>query len=175
MPAACEPSLWTDRRYSAEIVSRLNRALDELVALTESTDLFLFGHSGGGTLAMLLAGDRNDVRGIVSIAANLDHRLWTQTRGFRPLAGSLNPVELPPLTDGVARMHLAGANDRQVPAEIVELASRLDPRAIYRIYDNFDHHCCWNRVWPAVIGEIQHRAASTNAMPAAQRTSEGTK
>ncbi len=175
MPPTCGPSLWTDHRYSAEIVGRMNRALDELAALTETTQLLLFGHSGGGTLAMLMAQDRDDVLGIVSVAANLDHHLWTWMRGFNRLEGSLNPVELPPLAPNIVRMHLAGGHDRQVPAKVVEMASRRDPYAVFRNYDGFDHHCCWTNIWTEVIREAHLRIANTGVPFNAQRSAVGTK
>lgn len=155
LPEACAPFYWTHGRYSQEVVDQMNRALNLLAGQLAVSELVLIGYSGGGSLAMLLAEQRHDVRGVVTVAANLDHQLWTDLRGFSPLRNSLNAldVQLPPL---VYRWHFAGALDRQVPSDVTRAAAATDPAARFELLDDFDHQCCWQRIWPSVL----HRMAA---------------
>lgn len=151
LPSSCEPSLWTDARYSREVVEALDRAVTELTQRYAIDNLVLIGHSGGGTLAVLLAQRRRDVRAVVTLAANLDHRAWTEALGYRPLEHSLNPASGPLLPRDTLRWHFAGGNDRLVPAKIVATAAARDPYAQYRLHPTFDHTCCWRRIWPSTL------------------------
>lgn len=85
MPINCSVSLWTDGRYSSEVVAAMLAGLRELRQKYPGKRLVLLGHSGGGTLAMLLAQRMEEVVAVVTVAANLDHRAWTSARGFFPL------------------------------------------------------------------------------------------
>ncbi len=156
MDAACDPALWTDDRYGEVVVSTMNRALDTLVADYRVDGLVLIGYSGGGTLARLLAGRRDDVRGLVTVAANLDHEAWAAHHGYLPLTGSLAVADTPPLEAHVLQLHLAGSDDAVVPAWIVRQGSAHDPHASIEIIEDFDHRCCcWADLWPAVLRRLE--------------------
>ncbi|MCB1675210.1 MAG: hypothetical protein KDI01_02905 [Halioglobus sp.] len=72
--ARCGPRWWTDRRYAEEVVASLDRVIDRFAR--DYRGVALFGHSGGGTLAMLLAARRPDVRAVLTLAGNLDLAAW---------------------------------------------------------------------------------------------------
>lgn len=154
-PPPCSPELWTSRRYAQEVVDNLNAGIDEVKEQLEVEKIVLFGHSGGGTLAMLLAHAREDVVAVVTLAANLDHEHWTEMLDYGPLEGSLNPAGLPPLPEQVMRWHYAAGKDRQVPAEVVKSAAEKDPHADYRFKPNFDHNCCWKEMWPDLLERLE--------------------
>lgn len=157
MPDSCSTSLWTDGRYSAYVVATMAAALKEIGGEYPGKRLVLLGHSGGGTLAMLLAQRLENVAGVVTIAANLDHRAWTSAHGFLPLAASLNPAEQSLLPDDVMRWHLAGGEDEQVPAQITREVASRDPAARFILHPGFDHSCCWQRIWPELLQTLHHQ------------------
>ncbi len=151
---ACEPTLWTHRRYSPQVVDSLAAAILRLVGQGPSDDLILIGYSGGGALAMLLAHHLDQTRAVVTIAANLDTDAWTEHHGYSPLQGSSNPARLPPLSPSIRQLHLAGGRDQRVPAEIVEAVSEGQPASQFLLYPDFDHTCCWTQVWPEVLSRL---------------------
>jgi pimeloyl-ACP methyl ester carboxylesterase len=74
-------------------VDSANIALDQLKTRAGSVDrLILIGFSGGGALAALLAERRNDVAGLVTVAANLDLDQWVRAKNLTPLRESLDPA-----------------------------------------------------------------------------------
>lgn len=161
MPRNCLSTLWTDGRYSAQVVATMATALEELGQKYPGKRLVLIGHSGGGTLAMLLAQELENVAAVVTLAANLDHRAWTDTHGYLPLVRSLNPAQQPPLPTGILRWHLAGGKDLQVPARITEEVAGRDPAARFILHPDFDHTCCWQRIWPELLRTLQHQLTGT--------------
>jgi hypothetical protein len=151
---ACHPRLWTDQRYGEVVVDAMDQALDHLVSERGIDGLVLIGHSGGGLLARLLAGQREDVQALVTIAANLDHAAWTHHHGYLPLAGSLDLADAPPLDAGILQWHLVGSRDRLVPTALVQRGARHDPHARVEVVDGFDHRCCWVEAWPGLLERL---------------------
>jgi pimeloyl-ACP methyl ester carboxylesterase len=147
--AHCEPLWWTWRRYSPEVVGSLDRALQRYASAYD--ELVLFGHSGGGALAMLLAARRSDVTAVLTLAANLDPDAWAAAHGYTPLQGSLNPAREPPLPASVWQLHVLGARDSNItPAMIVPAVSR-QRRARLVLVPGQDHSCCWAELWPQLL------------------------
>ena len=149
--AECSPDLWTHRRYSAEVVDSLEAAIRNLEEAIPSQGTVLIGYSGGGVLAMLLAERLESTRAVITIAANLDVDAWTSLHGYSPLTGSMNPAEREPLRSDIRQLHLAGGLDSRVPPEIVEAAATLQVDPEIRVYESFDHTCCWVDLWPEIL------------------------
>lgn len=154
-PRACHPRLWTSARYSEPVVQALNAAVSEAKAQVRATELILIGHSGGGSLAMLIAARRQDVVAVITLGANLDTLSWTDHFGYLPLTESLNPAELEPLPADVLRWHFAGAQDQQVPPAITEGVAKADPRARFILLPQVDHQAGWREHWPLILDELE--------------------
>lgn len=148
----CASKWWTRRRYSAQVVDSMTTAL--LALAGERQPLMLLGHSGGGTLAMLMAERLPNVVAIVTVAGNLDPSAWTRLHGYPPLQGSLNPAERPPLPAAIRQLHLAGGRDRNVPAEFIRRVASQQNHADYRYFERYDHTCCWQEIWLTVLSEF---------------------
>ncbi|WP_020682760.1 alpha/beta fold hydrolase [Marinobacterium rhizophilum] len=153
----CNESLWTDARYSQRVVDSMSRALGTLLLQRHSNGLVLIGHSGGGTLAMLLAERLPQTRGLVTVGANLDPDRWTTLHGYRPLTASLNPATRPPLSAGIYQLHLTGGRDRTVPADLVTGVLVAQPGAEHWHFPQYDHRCCWSEIWPALLEHLAER------------------
>jgi dienelactone hydrolase len=160
---ACTPDLWTSRRYSQPVVDSMAAALNLFLASHHFRDVALIGYSGGGTLALLLAPRVPAVRSVATIAANLDTSAWTSYHGYLPLAGSLNPVDEPPLASRIQEWHLAGARDRNTPPELnSRYWKRLSADRLW-VYPDMDHACCWVAQWPDIFARLQAAFATSGA------------
>lgn len=164
MPTNCGNHLWTADRYSNDVIAVLNQALDQLQRDRMIQKWLLIGHSGGGSVAMLLAQRRSDVAAVVTLAANLDHRSWTDHFGYLPLQNSLNPIAMPPLPATVLRWHFAAPDDQQVPPFLTAAAAAKDPHARFTMLPDGDHSCCWQKEWPRILREME-ATISDNEFP----------
>lgn len=152
---ACEPWHWTHGRYSEAVVASLTAALRQLLAENPVDELVLIGFSGGGTLAMLVAPRLAEVKGVVTLAGNLDVTGWARRHGHSPLRGSLDPARLPPLPATIRQWHWVGAEDRVVPPDLVLQVVARQPNAQARVLPDLDHQCCWERLWPGLLRTLE--------------------
>jgi len=150
MPAACHPAYWTNERFAPVVVDTTNAAIDNLLRISRAREIVLIGYSGGGVLAALVAARRNDVAGLVTVAAPLDHARWTGLHAISPLAGSLNPADDAERLASVPQIHLVGTRDDIVPrAPVDSYMARLPDRRRARVVEvsSQTHDCCWVGAW----------------------------
>ena len=157
--AGCLPALWTDERYSDRVVSSMAAGLTQYLSARPFERIVFIGYSGGGTLAVLLASRFTRTVAVVTVAANLDIDAWTARHRYLRLAGSLNPASQPPLPPHVYQRHYVGARDRVVPPEIVR-RGQIDRTEIVIVPD-FDHVCCWPRLWPSILEDLASATGSS--------------
>jgi hypothetical protein len=156
----CASSMWTDGRYSEAVVASMAEAL--AAVRPRAARLTLIGHSGGGTLAMLLAERVDGVDAVVTIAGNLDVAGWARLHDYDALSASLDPSVRPPLPGKIRQFHFAGGRDREVPPELIGTgASRQPGGARFEVIPEFDHACCWLRKWPELLTQIAPRPVAT--------------
>ena len=147
----CDSALWTSGRYSPTVIDSMASALRVLIRRHKAGELWLFGHSGGGALAMLLADRLPDVTRVVTLAGNLDTDAWTRHHGYTPLFSSVNPAQQPPLRRDVLQWHLVGGRDAVIPPQLVRSFIMNQPQASGFQVDRFAHSCCWQVIWPNVL------------------------
>jgi len=156
----CQPKYWTSSRFSHEVVDSMAAALKQLQAQYQYKKLALFGYSGGGALAVLLAHQLPRTELVVTIAGNLDTEAWTAFHYYSPMDKSINPARQAALPVSVRQIHLQGDRDINIPPQ-------LSARYIKKQHDvtvlNFaaaDHTCCWHLYWPEFLSVIKN--ATTN-------------
>jgi pimeloyl-ACP methyl ester carboxylesterase len=164
MPS-CDPRFWTSDRYSEAVVESMAIALKALLAELSLDDAVLIGHSGGGTLAMLLAARIPMVRAVITVAANLDTDAWAAYHHYLPLHRSLNPARLEPLPPRIFQLHLAGKEDVNVPPNLIRPVVERQHNARWQVVRGQNHTCCWEALWPAVLAAVP--AAKDNSSDAA--------
>lgn len=150
----CSPLFWTLSRYADFVVASLNAGIDSLKREAGADRVRLVGVAGGGTLAVLVAAKRDDVVGIVTVGANLDHALWTARLGVGPLIDSLNPIHIADLVERIPQVHFVGAEDDTASRAEVDsyLARMADPsRARVVVVPGYDQACCWTDDWPGLL------------------------
>ena len=157
--AGCSPELWTTARYSDHVVASLAAAIRHVMMRGGFYELALFGHSGGGTLAVLLAERLTETKAVITIAPNLDVDAWTDHHGYSALTGSLNPASRPPLPKDVTQHHYFGGRDRVIPSALVTPAA-MTSNAQVTIVQGFDHVCCWAQIWSDILLDLHQTADS---------------
>jgi pimeloyl-ACP methyl ester carboxylesterase len=152
--APCTSAYWTNRRFSAEVVASMATVIQTELSSSGARSVRLFGHSGGGTLAVLLSRDLATISGIVTVAGNLDTDAWARLHHYTPLRGSLNPADVQ-LSPSVAAhsVHWAGGRDHVVPSGLIRnAAGRIGGRV--EEVRAYSHQCCWEDIWPSVLAAI---------------------
>jgi pimeloyl-ACP methyl ester carboxylesterase len=152
--ASSGPWYWTQGRYSEAVVESLVSAVESLLD-GHHPELVLIGHSGGGTLAMLMASRLPETRAVVTVAGNLDVSAWTSHHRDVPLDDSLNPADRPHDTAEIHQIHVVGGRDEQVPAHLSDVFIGRQPHALRMTYPGLDHACCWQSVWREVLQELE--------------------
>ncbi len=149
--SGCSPELWTGARYGDRIVAGMTAALQRFAEQNRYRELVLIGHSGGGTLALLLAQRLPQTIAVVTLAGNYDIDRWTGYHGYQALQGSLNPALQPP--GRVPEWHLLGERDTIVPPALFETALRARPHAqVIRV--DADHSRGWQAIWPEILQRL---------------------
>ncbi|GLU37389.1 alpha/beta hydrolase [Pseudomonas sp. NBRC 100443] len=147
---ACEPTLWTYRRFSQEVVTRLSQALDQMKQRYGNREFELVGYSGGAALALMLAAQRNDVAQVQTLAGNLSPRLWAEIKGLSSLSSSLDPLDYQGRLAAIPQRHLVGDTDNVVPASLAKAYIALLP--LYAcsqvvVSPATDHQQGWEVAW----------------------------
>jgi pimeloyl-ACP methyl ester carboxylesterase len=155
-----EPWDWTVGRYSNDVADSMARALENWSRANGRREFVLIGHSGGGTLAMLLAERVENTLGVVTLAGNLDLEAWALHHDYQPLDGSEDPARRPPLDRDIFQLHLLAGRDQRVPIALVESSIARQPDPKTRRFPDFDHSCCWTTIWLDVVAELQGHEAS---------------
>lgn len=152
----CSAQWWTHKRYAPEVIESMNRILD--LQVDQHAHIVLIGHSGGATLAMLVASQRKDIDAVITLAGNLDIDAWTELHGYSKLEGSLNPIDYP-LSSKVKQFHFAGAQDENIPPSMIQKALRPESakrsgNIVFEVIEDADHQCCWLDTWPEILNKL---------------------
>ncbi len=150
----CDPAIWTSHRYAPEVVQSMDAAVDALKSRSGARRVVLVGYSGGGALAALLAVRRDDVAGIVTLAANLDVKYWVARDRLSPLSGSLDPADFASRLRATPQVHLVGGKDEVVTPDVVaSYVAKLGAGAPVSVVEmaSYSHVCCWADNWPALM------------------------
>ncbi len=148
----CTPALWTSRRFSPEVLGALGRALDDVKSRYGNQGFELVGYSGGGALALLLAGRREDVWQVQTLAGNLSPAEWARMLELTPLEGSLEPLQYRERLARIPQRHLLGAEDRQMPAGVAAFYARQlgeAPCLELVSLSGVTHERGWQQAWPS--------------------------
>ncbi len=152
---ACTADVWTSGRYSSMVVESMIAAITEEAERLGVQRIKLFGHSGGGTLAVLLAEKLPQVSNVVTLAGNLNTDAWVEHHSFAPLHSSLNPAKRPALPHRVEQVHFVAGIDKNIPPALVRDWVLSQANAFGVSIGNFDHGCCWATVWPEVLQSLE--------------------
>ncbi|MCX8049473.1 MAG: alpha/beta hydrolase [Methylohalobius sp.] len=158
----CRPELWTQARYGETVVASMTAALRRLLRGKPCRPV-LIGYSGGGTLAWLIASRLpQTVKGVITLAGNLDVASWTRLHGYTPLTASLDPAQLPPLPSSIFQIHIAGERDDNIPATLIEQQTHRQLNALFLKLPGQSHTCPRKDLWPRILAAIEQVAKKTS-------------
>jgi fermentation-respiration switch protein FrsA (DUF1100 family) len=150
----CGAQAWTSGRFAPEILDSMGSVLRLELLRSGASRVALFGHSGGGALAVLLAARQPSVVRVVTIGATLDVAAWCELHGYSPLTGSLDPARLPLQRKDIEVLHWVGQRDTNTPPAFIAAAARARGEPT-RVVAGFDHNCCWVRMWQDILDTAQ--------------------
>lgn len=147
----CHYRYWTSHRYSAEVVKSMQDVL--AMYLTAYDEIVYIGHSGGGSLAALMACAPQAAhirsRTLITLSANLDSDKWTDHHGWSRMRGSLNPARSLTSCPGLRQFHYVGGNDENVPSFLNQRF--YDQHGVTPIIYEEAGHADWLPFWPDII------------------------
>jgi pimeloyl-ACP methyl ester carboxylesterase len=148
----CHPSLWTRARYSQQVVDVMVAALLSRPELADYDEWVLIGHSGGGTLAYLMAQQLPKVKQVIAISSNLNVGAWVDHHDYAPLDHSLDPTKIDS-PKPLQLFYLAGGKDKNVPLKVNQtFLDQVNATIILR--EEYDHNCCWKKEWRKILDQI---------------------
>lgn len=150
--SGCDASLWTSARYGETVVNTMALALQQFCQQHGIQQLVLIGHSGGGALALLLAGRLPQTRLVVTLAGNYDINAWTDHHGYQRLTASINPAKQP--ETGVTEWHFLAVEDKTIPPQLFLSALQRRANSRVEVLPEVEHQTGWRKVWPAILKNI---------------------
>lgn len=150
----CEAKYWSSHRFSAEVIAAFNEVLNTLKAKQSQAQFVLIGFSGGASIATLIAAQRQDVVGVITVAGDLDHVALGHYHHTTPLTGSLYPMAIASQLKNIPQHHWSGSQDPIVPSWVSQqFAQEVDnPRCVKTlILPKATHHRGWVKAWPEIL------------------------
>ncbi len=149
-----DKAYWSNKRFSEEVISSMDQAIEELIAACKAPEVHIIGYSGGAAVGALVAARRDDIASFRSIAGNLDPAALNEYHKLTPLEGSLNPADIAPKLKDIPQQHFIGEKDKIIPGFIAEDFVNAEGEApnveIIRV-KGASHHKGWKKKWKDLL------------------------
>lgn len=153
----CSSSLWTQARFSQEIVSSYHHALRKIQTTLNAKGFHLVGFSGGGAIASLVANQNSSILSLRTIAGNLDHASLNKLKKVTPLTESLNPVSNIKNITNIPQIHYSGSQDKIIPQWVAQsfIKKINNPSCAYhQVIEEATHLQGWQDIWSYLHTQI---------------------
>ena len=117
----CNTDVWTSGRFNSSVIETMSAALDRLKSRFAVEQFELVGYSGGAAIALILAGSRNDVTQVQTIAGNLDPVKWAELMQLAPFSKPVTPLAFRDKLRALPQRHFIGLNDKVVPPQMLRV------------------------------------------------------
>ncbi|MBM5459100.1 alpha/beta hydrolase [Pseudomonas sp. P66] len=145
---ACNTDVWTHSRFGKAEIDSMSSALTALKSRFGVQSFELIGHSGGGEVALVLAGMREDVDLVQTIAGNVDPIFWTKLHNLTPLKTPITPLLYKDRLRTIPQRHIVGMRDRVVPASVAQAYSaQLEGQCLEIVSVDATHNDGYDSVW----------------------------
>ncbi|MGK0381737.1 MAG: pimeloyl-ACP methyl ester carboxylesterase [Flavobacteriales bacterium] len=150
----CESKYWLSHRYSDNVVNAMVEVVNGFTRDYPLKNVQLIGYSGGGAIAILMAHKISNLSAVITIAGNLDIKLWQQHHRYKPLSGSLNPFDSA-LTKDVTHWHFSGDKDIEVLSRwMLSFAKKHHGNGV--VLPNVGHDRGWVERWPSILARVNN-------------------
>lgn len=114
----CKKIYWTSGRFAKEVISSIAQAIYNTAG---NMPVILIGFSGGAQIAGLIAVlyPEINVKKIITISGNLDHKKWTMHHKVPPLKASLNLGDYKDNFIKFDQINYAGEKDKTIPPQLI--------------------------------------------------------
>ncbi len=147
----CSASYWQEKRYAPEVIEGYQTALNEMKARYGTKGIHLVGFGGGANIAAILAGTRDDVLSLRTVAGNLNPAVDQNT----VLAGdSMNAINYADQLARIPQHHFVGAADEIItPAYYHSYRQNIGQSDCihYSLIQDADHTLGWVEKWPELL------------------------
>ncbi len=153
-PKACDPKYWSTRRFSPEVFTAYNKAIDEIKAQYDLNDVNLIGYDGGANIAAVLATMRKDVRSVRTVAGNLHPDMVYAQPPQKLDADNIRAIDVAPALAKIPQHHFIGAGDEIVPPAVYHsFRQSMGESACvhYSFVQDADHTRGWVEKWPDLL------------------------
>ncbi len=135
---SCSAEQWRDRLYAPEVTRAYGTAMNEIKKRYNISGFNLVGFDGGAVIAANLAGKRDDVRSL------------------RTVAGKLDKISNPGNLNDIPQRHFVGGQDEDVPPAVLhDYMKQISPSrcAEYSFIQEAAHDEGWVDKWPELLKE----------------------
>lgn len=146
----CKQKYWSTARFASKVIAAEHQAIKNFAG---KQPVILVGYSGGAQIAGLLAVKYNDleVKKLITIAGNLDHRKWCEYHQVPHLDNSLYLGDYKQKFKNINQLHYVGTRDDNILPEItMEFVENTD--TITQI-ERATHGRGWERIFPLIWQE----------------------
>lgn len=150
--STCEQKYWTNARFSSPVIDSYQDVLNQIKAIYNNLDFNLIGYSGGGAIASIVAGKRDDIKMLITVAGNLNPDYWTTYHNISSLNG-LNPINYTDKLSSINQTHFIGDNDTIIPIEIFYSYYKYfnnKNNIQYKVLENTTHTQGWVGKWKEI-------------------------
>nr|WP_318367437.1 alpha/beta hydrolase [Enterobacter sp.] len=153
LPAVCTTHLWTDKRFSSEVVQAMDEAISQAVQPYPQAKIELVGYSGGATIAAQLAARRHDVVSLRTVAGNLDVAYVNALHHVSAMPDALSAIDVAADLKNLPQLHISGGDDSTVPPAVATRFQRATGTQCAKVVSVPDmrHGSDWAAVWPGLL------------------------
>lgn len=153
LPAVCTASLWTDKRFSPEVVQAMDEALSQALQPYPQAKIELVGYSGGATIATRLAARRHDVVSLRTVAGNLDVAYVNAIHRVTPMPDALSAIDVAGEVKNLPQRHISGGDDTTVPPEVAKRFQQAAGAQCVQteVVPGMNHGSEWAAIWPELL------------------------
>jgi pimeloyl-ACP methyl ester carboxylesterase len=151
---ACNAAVWTRSRFAEPEIRAMDAALSALKQRYGVQRFELVGHSGGGAVALVLAGMREDVDQVQTLAGNVDPAFWADLHHLTPLAQPMLPLHYTRRLAGIPQRHFVGLNDPVMPMAVAQAyRAALQGRCVEIVSVAATHGQGYEPLWARMAGQ----------------------